>query len=822
LKRALKKRVKVVLENIPNENAQARQQDTANQAVNRRVRKSAAMIGLAISMGATSLLVTRQSDQAQAAEPVGNQNTASSLTAATEAQVKFPTQQLESKAVSNASVPESPVTVDVNGTSQVSGLGAKWQSPTTGISRGFSRQIPTPVVPTVTVSKTNSIYPQSQLATGVNQTAFNPNSLKQTRKLSGTVPAAVQVTTPVVSTATASSTMDVQLKAQQEFALNRLQEKSSRLRNSLAEWRSEEKRGVSVATTPVVVSQPKLVANQASITNQASTVSALTNDLQQPEINEAKSAKLLSRLKQNQAAPTMPEMVAPVESVGSVGSVGSVNTSSNTVHEVKPGDTLARIASLYGTSVSELVKANNLSNANRLQVSQKLSVPVATAGTAQPTIVASNPVDVSSNTIEQSTQSKVGTNTTVASESSVVANNSSIVSSTKVTGNSQTNIATQPSTVQGTETAATTENTNTANNFTGMGGDTPVPTALNGMQGNRQGSLLAQRAKEDKGLQSLQQDIERLREKYRAQQSGASTPNSASNSVVVPTYPQANTAVPIRVPAPYQQARPNVPTVPRVNNVNTSAPFANQNPVAVPIVVAPPARFNNLYPAPLPRANQAAIPIQVPRPMQPRANEPFNPQWNNRVNGNTQNARITVPGGMQDASQSLGAARGITVSPQLPNSAQRLPNTLATVDRYLPQVIDENAPSTNRVGMIWPSKGVLTSGYGMRWGRPHRGIDIAGPVGTPIYAVADGVVERAGWNNGGYGKLVDIRHPDGTMTRYGHNSKILVQAGQQVRQGQQITAMGSTGFSTGPHLHFEIHPGGKGAVNPIAFLPPRV
>jgi murein DD-endopeptidase MepM/ murein hydrolase activator NlpD len=265
------------------------------------------------------------------------------------------------------------------------------------------------------------------------------------------------------------------------------------------------------------------------------------------------------------------------------------------------------------------------------------------------------------------------------------------------------------------------------------------------------------------------------------------------------------------VPAPYQQARPiNVPTVPRANNTY-SAPLPMPN--AVPIVVAPPARFNNFYPAPLPtRANQAAVQIQVPRPMQPRANEPMNPQWN-RFNSN--NARLTVPTRTDDASQSLGAARGTMVSPQLPN-------TLATVDRYLPQVIDENSPSTNTAGMIWPAKGVLTSGFGQRWGRPHRGIDIAAPVGTPIYAVADAVVERAGWNNGGYGFLVDLRHPDGTMTRYGHNSRILVQAGQQVRQGQQITAMGSTGFSTGPHLHFEVHPGGKAAVNPIAFLPPRV
>jgi murein DD-endopeptidase MepM/ murein hydrolase activator NlpD len=103
----------------------------------------------------------------------------------------------------------------------------------------------------------------------------------------------------------------------------------------------------------------------------------------------------------------------------------------------------------------------------------------------------------------------------------------------------------------------------------------------------------------------------------------------------------------------------------------------------------------------------------------------------------------------------------------------------------------------------------------------HRGIDIAAPTGTPIFAAAPGVVVYARWNSGGYGNLVDIRHADGSLTRYGHNSRILVQEGQVVEQGQHISAMGSTGFSTGPHLHFEIHPPGRGAVNPMAFLPRR-
>lgn len=124
-------------------------------------------------------------------------------------------------------------------------------------------------------------------------------------------------------------------------------------------------------------------------------------------------------------------------------------------------------------------------------------------------------------------------------------------------------------------------------------------------------------------------------------------------------------------------------------------------------------------------------------------------------------------------------------------------------------------------GFAWPAQGVLTSGYGPRWGRMHKGIDIAAPVGTPIKAAAPGVVISAGWNAGGYGNLVEIQHADGSTTRYGHNSKILVHQGETVKQGQQIAEMGSTGRSTGPHCHFEVHPKGQGAVNPIAFLPKR-
>jgi len=117
----------------------------------------------------------------------------------------------------------------------------------------------------------------------------------------------------------------------------------------------------------------------------------------------------------------------------------------------------------------------------------------------------------------------------------------------------------------------------------------------------------------------------------------------------------------------------------------------------------------------------------------------------------------------------------------------------------------------------------FTSGYGVRSdpfrGRAamHAGIDLAGPLGTPIYATAEGIVNRAEYNNGGYGNLVEINHGQGIQTRYGHLSRFATTAGQRVRRGQLIGYMGSTGRSTGSHLHYEVRIDGR-AVNPVPFI----
>ncbi|NLK97826.1 MAG: peptidoglycan DD-metalloendopeptidase family protein [Epulopiscium sp.] len=115
-----------------------------------------------------------------------------------------------------------------------------------------------------------------------------------------------------------------------------------------------------------------------------------------------------------------------------------------------------------------------------------------------------------------------------------------------------------------------------------------------------------------------------------------------------------------------------------------------------------------------------------------------------------------------------------------------------------------------------PVSGRLSSGFGSRWGNFHAGIDLAAPTGTPIYAADGGTVVEAGWH-GGYGYLVRIDHGNGFETYYGHTSKIYVTVGQKVAKGEKIAAVGSTGNSTGSHLHFEIRKDGV-PKNPYNYL----
>jgi murein DD-endopeptidase MepM/ murein hydrolase activator NlpD len=125
-----------------------------------------------------------------------------------------------------------------------------------------------------------------------------------------------------------------------------------------------------------------------------------------------------------------------------------------------------------------------------------------------------------------------------------------------------------------------------------------------------------------------------------------------------------------------------------------------------------------------------------------------------------------------------------------------------------------SAPSSS--GLIWPAAGPVTSPFGFRWGRMHEGIDIGASYGSAIHAAASGTVIYCGWESG-YGNLVAIDHGGNLATAYGHQSSIAVTCGQQVTQGQVIGYVGSTGHSTGPHLHFEVRINGS-PVDPMGYL----
>jgi murein DD-endopeptidase MepM/ murein hydrolase activator NlpD len=126
-------------------------------------------------------------------------------------------------------------------------------------------------------------------------------------------------------------------------------------------------------------------------------------------------------------------------------------------------------------------------------------------------------------------------------------------------------------------------------------------------------------------------------------------------------------------------------------------------------------------------------------------------------------------------------------------------------------------------GYVKPTSGRTSSCYGARWGVTHFGVDIAAPIGTPIYAVTSGVVKRAGAATG-FGQAVYILGDDGAVTVYGHVNRYFVSAGERVGAGEQIAEVGNRGQSTGPHLHFEVHPSGymySGQVDPVPWLNAR-
>ncbi|WP_028085083.1 peptidoglycan DD-metalloendopeptidase family protein [Dolichospermum circinale] len=776
MKRALKKREQAVLKNHPSRDDAPVGQTTDNknpQITLRSRTHQAAMIGLAISMGAASLLVTRQSDQAQAAAPIGSQKADGTNSVVSENEIKFTDTKLESQSVSQVGGVVNPMILEPTVVSRVPGLEAKWQFATNN----------TPVLNVISstnAAEKNSVHSQGQLAQGVKNRPIQSTLLVNNQETE----TAQQLSNGdraqyFAAEELAGGTVDAKLKAQQEVALNRLREKSTRLRNSLTQLRSKRSQNLSKIgineEQPITVSDNSVVKQSQNGTSSSQT-------------------ELVNELKQNQKPS---ETIQPGQMPGSTSTKVAAQLPPST-YQVKPGDTLAEIANNYGISVSELIKVNNLSDSHQLQISQKLIIP------AVKMVDKVNKVDNPLNTPSLNTNSFVANNTSVVVPSPIATEqpkgfdsraitNSVTIPVPVVSGERENNnnpsitnrinvpAAITPAPItnykQGQIPIAIPQALPTPTESFGLGGDAPLPRNLSPKPVEK-----LSKGKGNERIRGLQAEIERLRYKYRTQESGVAATDTKNNSQSVP--------IPIE---------------------SKSNPVVSQVGLQIPVPKAILPSYNNQPVRPLVTASGFA-------------NEPINPEFLPGKTGvgsnfapNSSGIKLTVPSPGISASDSLGKLRGTNISPALP--------PLAAVDIYLPKTTEENPnfPSNSTAtSYIWPAKGVLTSGYGWRWGRMHRGIDIANSVGTPIYASSAGVVEKAGWNSGGYGNVVDIRHDDGSLTRYGHNSRILVQAGQRVQQGQTIAAMGSTGFSTGPHSHFEVHPSGKGAVNPIAFLPNRL
>ncbi|MDR3560982.1 MAG: M23 family metallopeptidase [Negativicutes bacterium] len=195
---------------------------------------------------------------------------------------------------------------------------------------------------------------------------------------------------------------------------------------------------------------------------------------------------------------------------------------------------------------------------------------------------------------------------------------------------------------------------------------------------------------------------------------------------------------------------------------------------------------------------------------------------------NNEDLTATSRSGVARPTSAFNGQGGPDVKPQvaeLINLVQEMQTNAQTREQSLTAMKDVLTERNSRLSAtpsIWPAGGEVTSRFGWRsaawgWGSEwHPGLDIANDYGTPIVATADGEVVFSGWY-GGYGKMIQISHGYGVVTVYGHNSQLLVNVGDKVKKGETISYMGSTGYSTGNHVHYEIRVNGT-AVNPVNFL----
>jgi murein DD-endopeptidase MepM/ murein hydrolase activator NlpD len=769
---------------------------------NRRVGRSAAMIGLAISMGASGLLLPQQGDGAIAAEPTDGSSISTVPTPATATAAVGETQGQPVTAAAEMTMPKQPpLAQDREGQT----IGSNTQSlqvqqtfaattnlPSANASGGSELRIPglmeksqaiaPSVLPRINGYSSDAARADSFAA----RIGIQPGSYGIVNEHS--LPSVAQASSTGVVGAIPNPANNL-LTAKQSVALDRLRDSSNRLRSSLAEWKSEESTNLPAQNTELYQPYVPSYVNPVAPSQQES--AAVVDG--QPEKVESASAtypkqeavttliQLESEQEKTQAA-ALPQVVVPEP---------TVTAAVTAVYKVQPGDTLSSIAQHYGVTATVLAQANQINNPNRLQIAQLLAIPQSTKGGTTLQVGAQN---FQSN-LRETPYIRPGQQ--LPGRESLLTN---VAVPTKQRTSSTLTLAVVPGLLIDPDgdrdlgpmvpLSDDAEVPMAASGDADMGTDFHPPSfnakqakvSSNSLAGVKQ--LAGEETEEAKS--SAEEDARAIAAKPKQQNNPYIERLRAELSQLREQYRNGHGSDTVRTDVAGDRKQTATTSIP------SSIPAAPVNPEFDS------RRYNQALQAEIER-KAASERANRPQTATGAAQSPVLP----RIQPTTV---ATAPLGAEPY-QPFAPSRGQMVSPDLP--------PLGDPNQYLP------GGSQNLNGFMWPTKGALTSGYGRRWGRMHRGIDIAAPTGTPIFAAAPGVVVYARWNSGGYGNLVDIRHTDGSLTRYAHNSRIFVQEGQVVQQGQHISAMGSTGFSTGPHLHFEIHSAGRGAVNPIALLPRR-
>lgn len=755
----------------------------------RKARTSAAMIGLAISMGASSLILPRQSDEASAAEPASSESAVTVAPQMQQATAVLPTEM----ATAFSPTPAAPVVEHIVQEGQT-----LWR-----LARLYRVSIQSIVA-------ANDLSADSVLRVGqiLKIPASTSVGLSGT---SGEAPSSNQSTSVSDRLSDASDSTGTK----QTNSLSRLRAETEKLRDRLAELRSEELSANGVNSPKYQDSHVGYQANTpAKPSGQSSELPSL-----QPIAHKVKPGETLGAIASVYGVPQR-ELVAanhltnpnwlhvnqslvipnvqslPAPSNGSISTPLSVSTpldsskvtvpvtpierpqvggvqpettlpSFSAIHRVHAGDTLAEIASQYRVPQAVLVAANHLQDPNFILVGQLLRVPPAQVATSHPSTEVGTATRLAAATSADSSNgavtSKADSPLTTSEVPSATVTEAAVVTEPTVP------TATPTATVQPTGAESTVSPVSSVSTLPQQVAVAPFAVAPHMSTPSNSLPELENGSTPNPYVQNLLVEINNLRDRYRSQSGVSRNQSQAPAVAAVPETFAPSSNAQMRGSAVNPEFNPNRYSVPEVVPTRPSNSQVNSAPS---LAESGSAESNSA-----PRSASASRPAIV----------------------------AVAPLGAENYAPLIQPGTGRLVSPELPplpGSEQFLPND-----------------SINSRGFIWPARGVLTSGYGWRWGRMHRGIDIAAPIGTPVHAAASGVIAYAGWNSGGYGNMVEVRHADGTMTRYAHLSRTLVRVGQEVDQGQLIAEIGSTGYSTGPHLHFEVHLPNQGTVNPIAYLP---